>query len=76
MPTCPGCRRHVAHDDLPAHLRYCRWIWETEPVARAEWDDHLADELREFDDRTASATAITRLERRVERLEARGARDE
>lgn len=69
MPTCPGCRRHVAHDDLPVHQRYCRWLWETEPVARRAWDDHLADELRGLDHRAVVST-VTRLERRVRRLES------
>jgi hypothetical protein len=72
MPTCPGCRRRVAHDDLAMHERYCPHIWaeRTEEVEHADrWGLHIARSVRSLDARLADVDSTGRLATRVERLE-------
>ena len=47
MPSCPGCKRHLSHEECLAHIRYCKWLWSSAPEQESEWGEQLMQELRD-----------------------------
>ena len=35
MPTCPGCKTHLSHEECFVHLRYCKWVWCEDPTSES-----------------------------------------
>lgn len=42
MPTCPGCERPVSYEELPPHVRACRWVWSERPAAESRGTERVA----------------------------------
>ncbi|WP_254767665.1 hypothetical protein [Salinilacihabitans rarus] len=49
MPTCPGCKRRLTHEEVLDHLRYCKWVWSDRPQEESQWCERLVVEIRERD---------------------------
>ncbi|SDQ49673.1 hypothetical protein SAMN04489842_1001 [Natronobacterium texcoconense] len=46
MPTCPGCRQQLSHENCLEHLRYCKWVWSDRPEQESRWNERLVDQIR------------------------------
>ena len=46
MPTCPGCKHQLPHEELIVHLRYCKWVWSSQPALESRWSEQLAIQVR------------------------------
>ncbi|WP_187432843.1 hypothetical protein [Natronococcus pandeyae] len=47
MPTCPGCKRQLSHEECIGHLRYCKWLWSNHPEQESRWGEQLVRQLRD-----------------------------
>jgi hypothetical protein len=42
MPTCPGCKSRLPHDELMVHRRFCKWVWSERPQQESRLTEHIA----------------------------------